>query len=103
MTVKLGLSAKRKNFNLMVFENEVLRRNLYLRERSNSGRRKLHNEEIHNVYFSPDIISPKGCQIMEDEMDGVCNRLGEMHPKFLPENLKGRRWLSSRLLRRVIW
>jgi hypothetical protein len=42
---------------LGVFENRVLRR-IFLPEREEvgTGWRKLHNEELHNLYTSPNII-----------------------------------------------
>jgi hypothetical protein len=42
---------------LMVFENRILRR-IYGPKRDEVTRewRKLHNEELHNLYSSPDII-----------------------------------------------
>jgi hypothetical protein len=41
----------------MVFENRVLRRIFELkRDEVIGGWRKLHNEELHNLYFSPSII-----------------------------------------------
>jgi hypothetical protein len=40
-----------------VFENRVLRRIFGLkRNEVVGGRRKLHNEELHKLYFSPNII-----------------------------------------------
>jgi hypothetical protein len=40
-----------------VFENWVLRRIFGPnREEAKEGRRKLHNEELHNLYSSPSII-----------------------------------------------
>jgi hypothetical protein len=40
-----------------VFENRVLRRIFGLkRDEVTGGWRKLHNEELHNVYSSPNII-----------------------------------------------
>jgi hypothetical protein len=40
-----------------VFENRVLRRIFGLRKDEVMGDwRKLHNEEFHNLYFSPNII-----------------------------------------------
>jgi hypothetical protein len=40
-----------------VFENRVLRRIFGAkREEGAGGWRKLHNEELHNLYTSPDII-----------------------------------------------
>jgi hypothetical protein len=42
---------------LRVFENRVLRRILGpKRDEVTGGRRKLHNEELHNLYSSPSII-----------------------------------------------
>jgi hypothetical protein len=40
-----------------VFENRVLRRIFGLkRDKMTGGWRKLHNEELHNLYSSPSII-----------------------------------------------
>jgi hypothetical protein len=42
---------------LRVFENRVLRRIFGLkRDEVTGGWRKLHNEELHNLYSSPSII-----------------------------------------------
>jgi hypothetical protein len=38
-----------------VFENRVLRR-IFGPKRDEGGLRKLHNEELHNMYSSPSII-----------------------------------------------
>jgi hypothetical protein len=56
MDVKIGLSHQGKS-RLKVLENKVLRR-IFV---SKGGKgtvewRKLHNEELHNLYSSPDII-----------------------------------------------
>jgi hypothetical protein len=47
----------REEHRLRVFENMVLRR-IFGRKRDEvtGGWRKLHNEELHNLYFSPNII-----------------------------------------------
>jgi hypothetical protein len=47
----------RKEHRLKVFENRVLRR-IFRPKRGEiiGGWRKLHNEELHNLYSSPDII-----------------------------------------------
>jgi hypothetical protein len=47
----------REEHRLMVFENRVLRR-IFGPKRDNvtGGWRKLHNEEVHNLYSSPSII-----------------------------------------------
>jgi hypothetical protein len=47
----------REEHKLRVFENRVLRRIFGpKRARVMGGRRKLHNEELHNLYSSPSII-----------------------------------------------
>jgi hypothetical protein len=46
-----------KNIRLRVFENRVLRRIFGpKRDEVTGGFRKLHNEELHNLYSSPSII-----------------------------------------------
>jgi hypothetical protein len=48
----------REEHSLRVFENRVLRRIFGLkRDEVTRDWRKLHNEELHNLYFSPNIIS----------------------------------------------
>jgi hypothetical protein len=49
--------ALREKHRLKVFENRVLRR-IFGSERHETigGRRKLHSEELHNLYSSPNII-----------------------------------------------
>jgi hypothetical protein len=47
----------REEHRLKVFENRVLRRIFGpKRDEVTGGYRKLHNEKIHNVYSSPNII-----------------------------------------------
>jgi hypothetical protein len=47
----------RKEQRLRVFENRVLRRIFGpKRDEVTGGWRKLHNEELHNLYSSPNII-----------------------------------------------
>jgi hypothetical protein len=47
----------REERRLRVFENRVLRRIFRLKRDEVTGdRRKLHNEELHNLYSSPNII-----------------------------------------------
>jgi hypothetical protein len=51
-----------------VFENRVLRRIFGpKREEVAGGWRRLHNEELHNLYSSPSIVIKKG------EMDRACS------------------------------
>jgi hypothetical protein len=55
------------------------------------GWRKLHNEELDNLYTSPGIISD---QIKEDEMGGACGVHGR-DEKCKMESLKGRDHLEG--------
>jgi hypothetical protein len=56
MGVKLGLTL-REEYRLWVFENRVLRRIFGLKsDEVIGGWRKPHNEELPNLYSSPNII-----------------------------------------------
>jgi hypothetical protein len=56
-----------------VIENRALRRFFGpKREEVAGGSRRLHNEELYNLYASPNIID----QMKEDEMSGLCSRHG---------------------------
>jgi hypothetical protein len=46
----------REEHRLRMFENRVLRIFGLKRDEVTGGWRKLHNEELHNLYFSPSII-----------------------------------------------
>jgi hypothetical protein len=46
----------REEHKLRVFENRVLRRIFGPKRDGVMGWRKLHNEELHNLYSSPSII-----------------------------------------------
>jgi hypothetical protein len=46
----------REEHRLRVFENRVLRIFGLKRDEVTGGWRKLHNEELHNLYSSPSII-----------------------------------------------
>jgi hypothetical protein len=53
----VGLLTLREEHRLRVFENSMLRRIFGpKREQETGGWRKLHNEELHNLYFSLSII-----------------------------------------------
>jgi len=51
------------------------------------GQRRLHNEELHNLYTSPDVIIVIKARRMR-WAEHVAH-IGEMHTKFLLESLKG--------------
>jgi hypothetical protein len=57
MVVKRGLSHTVKKIRaLCVFENRVLRRIFGPERKVDRSWRKLHNDELHNLYSSPNIV-----------------------------------------------
>jgi hypothetical protein len=66
----------REEHRLWVFENRVLRR-IFGPERDEvTGEwRKLHSEELHNLYASPDIIR-QASQVKVNEVRGACSTHG---------------------------
>jgi hypothetical protein len=57
-----------------VFENRVLRKTFGPKRNKVTGDwRKLHNEELHNLYSSPNIIR---MIVKEDEMGRACSTNG---------------------------
>jgi hypothetical protein len=59
-----------------VFNNRVLRRKFGSKKDEVSGEwRKLHNEELHDLYYSPSINLNN--QVEEDEIGGPCSTNGE--------------------------
>jgi hypothetical protein len=72
-----------------VFENRVLRRIFgYKREKLAGGWRRLHNEELHNLYASPNIIKGSNQRGLGGlDMRNACDRW-EMHTVLWMENLK---------------
>jgi hypothetical protein len=74
---------------LRVYENRALRRICRPKEGGSEGRR-LHNEELHNSYASPNVIRVIKSRTMG--LAGHVERTGrwEMHIKLLLKILKGR-------------
>jgi hypothetical protein len=63
----------REEHRLRVFEKRVLRRIFGPKGDEVTGEwRKLHNEELHNLYSSPDIIR----QVKANEVGGACGTHG---------------------------
>jgi hypothetical protein len=57
MDMKLGLLTLKEEHRLRVFENRVLKKTFgKKRDEVTGGWRKLHNEELHNLYSSSSII-----------------------------------------------
>jgi hypothetical protein len=75
-----------------VFENRVLRR-IFVPKRDgvSGGLRKLHNEELHNLYSSPSIIKIKKSRRMR--WPGHVARMGEKRNMYriLVEKPEGKR------------
>jgi hypothetical protein len=74
---------------LRVFENRVLRR-IYgpKREEVAGGCRRLHNEELHNLLASPNIVAVIKSRRKRCEEHVAC--MGEIYTKFWFEILKGK-------------
>jgi hypothetical protein len=54
------------------------------------GWKKLHSEELHNLYSSPNIIRMIRPRSMRQAGYVACMGIREMHKKFWLESLKGR-------------
>jgi hypothetical protein len=76
MGVKLKFLTLREDHILRVFENRVLRR-IFGPKRDEVTRewRKLHNEELQNLYSSPYII--RQVKVKANEVGGACGTHGK--------------------------
>jgi hypothetical protein len=95
LSQKLGLTL-REEHKLRMFENRVLRRIFGpKREEATEGRRKLHNEELHNLYSSPNII--RVFRIRRMKLEGHVARMSVMRNayKYLVGKPEGKRTLGK--------
>jgi hypothetical protein len=71
----------REEHRLRVFENRVLRRIFGPKRDEATGEwRKLHSEELHNLYSSPDII--RQVKVKANEVGRACGTHA-LSPKYL--------------------
>jgi hypothetical protein len=78
----------REEHRLRVFENWVLRRIFGPKRDEVTGEwRKLHSEELHNLYSSPDIVS----QVKANEVGGACGTHGRGEENVQDFGRKARR------------
>jgi hypothetical protein len=90
MGVKRGTSHLRRDHRLRVFENRVLRRILGRKRDEVTGeRKKLHNEEFHNLYSHPNIIKQMKSRAMR--WAGHVARMGAERKVYKVLVLKARR------------
>jgi hypothetical protein len=88
----------REEHRLRVFENSVFRRIFGpKRDEVTGGWRELHNEELHNLYCSPGIIT----MIKSKSMSGACSKNGEKRNacKILVRKSEGKRPLGRQRCR----
>jgi hypothetical protein len=85
MSVKLGLSHGREEKGLLLFENRVLKRVFGLkRDQVTAYWRRLRNEELYDVYFSPNIFH----LINTRRMKWARHVAGKVHTGFWWENFR---------------
>jgi hypothetical protein len=84
--------ALREEHRLRVFENRALRRIFGpKRDEVTAEWRNLHNEELHNLYSSPDIIR----QVKANEVAGACGMHGRGEKNVQGSGGKARRKEST--------
>jgi hypothetical protein len=88
---------QREEQRLRVFENRVVLRRIYetKREEVVGGWRRLHNEELHNLYASESIIGVINSRMIKWAGHAVCMGVIRKHTKFCVENPKGRNCLEK--------
>jgi hypothetical protein len=111
-----GCEILREEHRLRVFENRVLRRIFGPKRDEVTGEfRKLHSEELHNLYSSPDIISQIRSRRMRWTGHVACMREGRKVQRLLVGEPEGKdhlkdqgvdrrmksKWTLGRLLREL--
>jgi len=92
MGVKLGRLHRGAEHRLRVLENRVLRRIYgHKRDELTGEQRKLHNEELNDLYFSPNIV--RVIKLRRMRWAGHVARMGEMRGAYriLVEKPEGKR------------
>jgi hypothetical protein len=83
-----------------VFENRVLRRLFGTKRDGVTGRwRKLHNEELHNLYSLPSII--RIIKLEEDEVGRACGTNGREEERVYVIGRKARGKETTRKTRNI--
>jgi hypothetical protein len=80
----------REEHRLRVFENRVLRRIFGPKREEDRSRRKLHNDELHSLYSSPNIVRVIKSRRMRWAGHVARMGRGEMFKGFCLGGLKGR-------------
>ena len=76
-----------------VFQNRVLRRIFGSKRDEVTGNwKKLHNEELNDLYSSPNTVL--GDQLEKNEMGGACSMYGERRARVLLGKPEGKRPLG---------
>ena len=87
----------REERRLRVFEKKVLRRIFGAKRDEVTGKwRKLHNEELNDLYCPPNIVRVINSRRMRWAGHAACMRRGEVHTGFWRGNLRERHLLEDR-------
>jgi hypothetical protein len=95
-----GWETLREEHRLRIFENRVLRRIFGCKREEERSWRKLHNDKLHSLYSSPNIVSVIKSRKMRWE--GHVARMGEVFTVFWSGDPKGRdHWEDQGVGRRI--
>jgi hypothetical protein len=82
----------REKHRLKVFENRVLRRIFGPQREEDRSRRKLHNDELHNMYSSPNIV-----RVIKSRRTRWAGPLGRPRHRWednIKLEIKGAKWIK---------